>query len=146
LDDVLKLLDTIGQGRGARLQDQGRFDLVHVLLIRAGGNLRPAIPLQFPLQGPKNSAVAEHSGNRVQAVDLQGVFKGYKDTFRLLERIFPCLSEEFRSGGPSARRADPGRFDKLFGAPVNRPAFAAARRVDVQRMWCGGLLTGTARR
>jgi hypothetical protein len=82
LDDVLKLLDTIGQGRGARLQDQGRFDLVHVLVIRAGGNLRPRsgrpIPLLFrcnsaaiPLQGPKNSAVTGHSGNRIQAIDSQ---------------------------------------------------------------------------
>ena len=35
LDDTMKLVKAISQSRGARLQDQGRFDLVLILVLHS---------------------------------------------------------------------------------------------------------------
>src|SRR5215472_2697657 len=60
--------------------------------------------------------------------------------------VFSCFQGNHDTARYLVRRSDPRRFDKPFRGLVDGPAFAAARRVDVERLRSRSVLADAARR
>jgi len=74
-----------------------------------------------------------HLGNRHVSRPVR-VFKEF--AAQMAQTLFPALPARERSQaiGQLRRRSHPGRVDKAFGRRVDGASFAAARRVNVERV------------